>query len=54
MAELFSFISEVGVYPILVLIWLELRATKKSHGSVINYLVEVCPHCAEVKALLQK
>ena len=52
MADFFSFLSEVGVYPLLVLLWMKMDAAQRSHVSVLRYLEEVCPHCGKVKALL--
>lgn len=54
MADLFSFMSQVGVYPALVLIWLKLDQTQRAHLTVIHYLQEICPYCEKVKVLLPK
>jgi hypothetical protein len=54
MSELFGFLSQVGVYPVLVLVWLKLDQVQKKHETVIQYLEEICPHCSKVKVLLPK
>lgn len=52
MADFFSFLSEVGVYPMLVLLWMKMDAAQRSYVSMLSYLEEVCPHCGKIKALL--
>lgn len=54
MSEFLSFLSEIGVYPLLVLLWLKLDQTQKAHITVIQYLEEICPNCSKVKVLLPK
>lgn len=54
MADLFAFLSQVGVYPVLVLLWFKMDATQKAHLAMLKYLEEVCPHCGKVKFLLPK
>lgn len=54
MSELFAFLSQVGVYPVLVLLWFKMDAVQRKHESMLQYLEEICPHCDKVKALLPK
>jgi len=54
MSDFLSFLSEVGVYPLLVLLWMKLDQVQKKHETVIQYLEEICPHCGKVKVLLPK
>jgi hypothetical protein len=46
--------SQVGVYPVLVLLWIKMDTVQKKHETVIHYLEEICPHCGKVKVLLPK
>jgi len=52
MADLFNFLTEVGVYPALVVLWLKVDSTHKTHLSVLQYLTEHCPNCDALKVLL--
>lgn len=54
MSEFLNIMSQIGVYPVLVLLWFKLDATQKAHIAVIQYLQEICPHCSKVKVLLPK
>ena len=52
MSDILSFLSEIGVYPILVLLWMKVDSTHKTHLSVLQYLTEHCPNCDALKLLL--
>lgn len=48
MSELFTILSQIGVYPVLAILWVKLDATQKSHTKVLQFLEEKCPHCGAV------
>lgn len=52
MHDFFAFVTQIGVYPLLVFLWIKLDSLEKAHLAVLKYLTEVCPHCADIRTLL--
>ena len=48
LSELFAIVSQVGVYPILAVLYVKLVAAQKSHEELLNFLKETCPACGHV------
>jgi len=51
MAEVFAFLSAVGVYPALVLLWMKMDAAEKAHQEVLTWLEKNCPNCGAVRII---
>jgi len=54
MSDFLSFLSDVGVYPLLVLLWVKFDACQKSNEAVLHYLADRCPHCDALKVLFSR
>lgn len=51
MSDLFALLSQVGVYPALLLLWYQQRETRKALEDVLNFLEKNCPECGAVRIL---
>jgi len=51
LGEIFGIVSQIGVYPVLVLLWMKIDASQKARAETLQFLKENCPYCGHIRII---